>query len=159
MFAAINSSTLKGRDELRSLFRNKSKLSEEHFASLIASMLNKRDDRFHGLWQEGRTYRKGDIVYYDRELWEMTEAGEICGRKEEAPGKANQWSSRVKDLEKKIEALNQELETTKTKLQTLQTEFDRFKQQMTKFISLLILGFGFLLLWLLLGAVSRLIQL
>lgn len=157
MFATINTSSLKGRDELRSLFRNKSKLSEDHFAVLINSMLNKRDDRFYGVWQEGRPYRKGDIVYYDRKLWEMTAEAEVCGSKEEAPGKTNQWSSQLKDLEKQVEALQKEIEETKTKLQTLQTEVDQFKQQVAKFLSLLTLGIGFVFLWLLLSAISHLI--
>jgi hypothetical protein len=75
--------TLKGREELKAYFKNDMRPSQTHFAELIASMLNKRDDRFHGRWQSGTVYRTGDIVVYERAFWEMTEAGrgreqEIC---------------------------------------------------------------------------------
>lgn len=157
MLATANSSNLKGRDELKQLFSNKSQLSEQHFAALINAMLNRRDDRFYGVWQEGRTYRKGDVVYYERSLWEMTAEEEICSRKEEAPGKTTQWSSRLKDLEDKVDKLEQQIKTVQKELQTLQQEVAGFKQQVTRFLSLLTLGFGFLFLWLLISAISHLI--
>lgn len=157
MLTTANLSGLKGRGELGNLFRNGSKLSSQHFAALIYSTLNKRDDQFYGVWQAGQTYRKGDVVYYDRALWEMKGTGEICGREEEAPGKDPQWTCRIKDLEDKVTLLNQELDKTKENLDSLQKEFDSFKQLVTRFISLLTLGFGFVFLWLLLSAISHLI--
>lgn len=157
MLTTANSSGLKGRYELGKLFSNGNKLSSQHFAALIYSTLNKRDDQFYGVWQAGQTYQKGDVVYYDRALWEMKEEGEICGREEEAPGKDPKWTSRIKDLEDKVTRLNQELDNTKKNLDNLKKEFDTFKHLVTRFLSLLTLGFGFVFLWLLLSAISHLI--
>jgi hypothetical protein len=95
---AINTNTmiLKSRNELKSLFKAKSHLSEAHFAALIESMLNKRDDQFHGIWKPGRTYRKGDVVIYRGSLWEMTAEGEICAKPNEPPSKDNpNWKSLI----------------------------------------------------------------
>jgi len=39
-----NTMILRNRNELKSLFKNNSKLSQDHFAALIESMLNKRED-------------------------------------------------------------------------------------------------------------------
>ena len=155
MLATANSSNLKGRDELKSFFRNRSQLSEHHFAELINAMLNKRDDRFYGVWQEGRTYRQGDIVYYDRSLWEMTAEAEICGRTEEAPGKSTQWTSRLTDLEDTVKKLEEQLKQTQKELQTVQQDLAQFKQQVTRLLSMLVLGVGFVLLWLLVGALAH----
>lgn len=157
MLTTANSSNTRSRDELKSFFRNKSQLSEQHFAELINSMLNKRDDRFYGAWQAGRTYRKGDIVYYDRSLWEMTVEEEICGRTEEAPGQTSQWTSRLKDLEDRVDKLDQQIKIIQKDLQTLQQDFAAFKQQMTRFLSLLTLGVGFVFLWLFVSAIAHLI--
>ena len=59
---------LSSRDTLRQLFKNGSSLSQDDFAELIRSVLNKRDDQFHGNWREGVTYRTGDVVVYDKDL-------------------------------------------------------------------------------------------
>lgn len=157
MLTTVNSTNVKGRLELRSLFRNKSQLSESHFAELINSVLNKRDDRFYGAWQRGQTYRKGDVVYYDRALWELQADEETCGRDEEAPGQSSKWKSRLKDLEDKVETLDQTVKAVQKELQTLQKDCATFKTQTTKLLSLLILGFGFVFLWLLVSAISHLI--
>lgn len=95
---ALNQNTmiLRSRNELKSLFKSKSHLSEAHFAALIESMLNKRDDQFHGVWKPGRTYRKGDVVIYHGALWEMTADGEICAKPDEPPRKDNpNWKSLI----------------------------------------------------------------
>ncbi|HEY9619689.1 MAG TPA: tail fiber domain-containing protein [Crinalium sp.] len=95
---ALNQNTmiLRSRNELKSLFKAKSHLSETHFAALIESMLNKRDDQFHGVWKPGRTYRKGDVVIYQGALWEMTAAGEICAKPDDPPSKDNpNWKSLI----------------------------------------------------------------
>ncbi|MBE9009582.1 carbohydrate-binding protein [Pseudanabaenaceae cyanobacterium LEGE 13415] len=157
MLTTVNATSVKSRLELRSLFRNKSQLSEAHFAELINSVLNKRDDRFYGMWQRGQTYRKGDIVYYDRALWELQADEETCGRDEEAPGTSNKWTSRLKDLEDKVELLNQTVKAIQQELQTFQKEFTTFKTQVTKLLSLLTLGVGFVFLWLLFSAIAHLI--
>ncbi len=52
------------RDTLKIRFQQGRHLSEQDFSTLIDSMLNKRSDHFHGTWQEGRTYCKGDVVLY-----------------------------------------------------------------------------------------------
>lgn len=84
--------TIKSRAELEAHFKNGQRPSEEHFAELIASMLNKRDDQFHGRWKPGTAYHTGDVVIYARALWEVSDDGsggelEICS--EEPPGPDN----------------------------------------------------------------------
>ncbi len=87
-----NTMILKNRNELKSLFKNKSRLSEVHFAALIESVLNKREDQFHGVWQSDRTYRKGDVVIHQGTLWEMISHNEICSH--DTPGKdKGNWQS------------------------------------------------------------------
>ena len=87
---------LRNRNELKSLFKNNSKLSEEHFAALIESLLNKCEDKFYGVWKAGQSYRKGDVVIYQGALWEMTSDSEICGKPSEPPSKDNHnWKSLI----------------------------------------------------------------
>ena len=162
MFITADSTNLKGREALRHFFRNGNKLSENQFTELINATLNKHDDRFYGVWKAGITYRKGDIVYYDRGLWEMTAEGEICSREEEAPGQTSpgqtsQWTSRLKDLENKVETLEQTLEIVQKDLISLQQDLANFKKQVTQFLTLLTLGFGFVFLWLLVSAIAHFI--
>lgn len=158
MLITTHSSNLKGRDELKSFFRNKSHLSETHFAELINSVLNQRDDRFYGVWQKGRTYREGDIVYYDHALWErQSDRDQNQEDREKEPGKSAWWKSSLKDLGEEVKQLDEKIGTVQTKLDTLQQELAAFKQQVTRFLSLLILGFGFLLLWLLISAMTHLV--
>lgn len=82
----------KSRAELEAHFKQGRRPSEEHFAELIWSMLNKTDDQFHGRWKAGTTYRTGDVVIYARALWEVSDDGsggelEICSQ--EPPGPDN----------------------------------------------------------------------
>lgn len=58
---------LSSRNNLMHRFRNGSYLSEDDYASLIQSMLHKVEDKFHGRWRKGRTYCKGDVVFYCEE--------------------------------------------------------------------------------------------
>jgi DNA repair exonuclease SbcCD ATPase subunit len=155
MLITTHSTNLKGRDELKSFFRNKSHLSETHFAELINSMLNKRDDRFYGVWQKGRLYREGDIVYYDHALWERQADREEDG--EAKPGESALWKSSLKELGAEVKQFKEKMATVQTKLDTLQQELTNFKQQVTRFLSLLILGFGFLFLWLLVASITHLV--
>jgi hypothetical protein len=101
MFALnTNATILRNRNELKSLFKNNRQLSESHFAALIESMLNKRDDQFHGVWKAGRTYRLGDVVIYQGALWEMTVDGEICAKSDAPPSKDNpNWKSLIVPVE------------------------------------------------------------
>ena len=87
---------LRNRNELKSVFKNDRFLSEKQFADLINSMLNKRDDQFHGLWKPGQTYRLGDVVIYQGALWEMSADSEICSQPDERPSKENpDWKSLI----------------------------------------------------------------
>ncbi|MBD1848315.1 tail fiber domain-containing protein [Cyanobacteria bacterium FACHB-63] len=108
MFLNLNTLILRSRNELKSLFKTKSHLSEASFAALIESMLNKRDDQFHGVWRPGRTYRPGDVVIYNSALWEMipdtknpdTKNTEICAKCEESPRKDSKiWRSLMVPVE------------------------------------------------------------
>lgn len=157
MLATVNSSSLKGLDELKSFFRNKSQLSEAHFAELINATLNRRDDHFYGVWKAGRTYRPGDVVYYQSKLWEMTATTEICSREREAPGTSGSWNSGLKALEDQVKTLETDLKQVRADLQAVQQDLAEYKQQTAKLLSLLTLGFGFLFFWLLMGTVFHLI--
>ena len=87
---------LRSRTELKQLFQNDSRLSEQHFIALIDALLNKRDDKFHGVWQPGRTYCPGDVVIYDGALWIMAGEGEICATAEEPPSRDHpDWDSLI----------------------------------------------------------------
>ena len=85
---------LMSRLDLEALFKNGKKPSEKDFAHLIESMLNKRDDQFMGRWKAGKTYRPGDVVIYNRGLWEVADSveGGICAA--EPPTKPN-WQELI----------------------------------------------------------------
>ena len=59
------SNTPKGRSDLKSRFKNETKLSAAHFHELIDSSLNKPDERFYGVWKEKCIYPKAAVVYDD----------------------------------------------------------------------------------------------
>jgi uncharacterized coiled-coil protein SlyX len=148
--------TLKNRTELKSLFKNNSHLSASQFAELITSLLNKRDDQFHGVWKPGQTYQKGDVVYYEGALWEMKAEKEICAQDGQQPGKSADWKSRLKELEEKVDKIQHDL-------QALSKEFTEYKQQMElrlqqllKYLTLLTLGIAIALVWLFGGSIYHL---
>ncbi|MBD2199393.1 MULTISPECIES: carbohydrate-binding protein [Calothrix] len=148
----------KNRADLKVLFKNKSRLSETQFADLIDSTLNKKEDKFSGVWQEGRTYSPGDVVYYQGVLWEVQGKTEICAKPNEPPGTGSNWKSYVKDLEQKVNKLEQNLTT-------LNTAFTEYKQQMElrldkllKYITLLSLGVAIALLWLVIESIYQLFK-
>jgi len=137
---------LKNRNELKSLFNNNTHLSESHFVELITSLLNKKEDKFHGVWKPGQTYQTGDVVYYERTLWEAKK--ETCAKAGEEPDKSDKWTSRLWELEQKVDTIQQNL-------QALRQEFTEYKQQMDlrweqllKYITLLTLGIAIALAWL-----------
>jgi hypothetical protein len=151
--------TLRNRNELKSLFKNKSRLSETQFADLIDSTLNKQEDKFHGVWQEGRTYSPGDVVYYKGRLWEMQAKTDICAKKDEPPGTGANWKSHLQELEQKVNTIEQNLAT-------LNKDFTEYKQQMElrldkllKYVTLLSLGVAIALLWLVGGSIYQLFSL
>lgn len=59
----------KKRLELKALFKNGSIPTAQHFADLIDSTLNKRDDHFFGLWQPGTAYYPGDVVIFGKSMY------------------------------------------------------------------------------------------
>ncbi len=71
---------LMSRLDLEALFKNGKRPSEKDFAHLIESTLNKRDDQFMGRWKSGRIYHSGDVVIYNRELWEYIATEETCSK-------------------------------------------------------------------------------
>lgn len=84
---------LMSRLDLRALFKNGKKPSENDFALLIESMLNKRDDQFMGRWKAGQTYRPGDVVIYKGGLWEVVPGeDEICAS---VPPAKPQWQELI----------------------------------------------------------------
>ncbi len=95
--------TIKSRKELEAHFKNGKRPAQEHFADLIWSMLNKRDDQFHGRWRAGIAYRTGDVVIYDRALWEVSDDGsggerKICSKLPPDPDN-DDWRSLVIPVE------------------------------------------------------------
>ncbi|NJP11789.1 MAG: carbohydrate-binding protein [Cyanobacteria bacterium CRU_2_1] len=140
--------TLRKRNELKSLFKNKSRLSEAHFAELIDAMLNKRDDQFHGVWKPGQTYQKGDVVYYDRALWEMQTETEICAKDGQQPGIGSDWKSLLKELEQKVDKLQQELDALRKEFNDYKQSIERRLQLLAKFIPILFLGLAIAFIWL-----------
>ena len=119
----IRTDEIASRETLKRTFQNRIRLSETHFALLIHSTLNKRDDRFHGYWREGHTYRKGDVVYYKGALWEMKADQEICGEEDNKPGVGAEWTSRLKTLEEQVGELQ-------TDLKRLRQDFQDYQQMM-----------------------------
>jgi hypothetical protein len=88
--------TLRNRNELKSFFKNKTRLSETHFSDFIDSVLNQREDQFHGKWRPGRMYRLGDVVIFDGALWEMTGETPVCAQLDDAPSKEHpDWRSLI----------------------------------------------------------------
>jgi hypothetical protein len=57
------------RIELLSRFVNGAIPSQADYRDLIDSMLNRRDDRFFGIWRQGMKYCKGDVVIYGKALY------------------------------------------------------------------------------------------
>lgn len=158
MHAVFNDiNVLRSRNELKNLFKNKSRLSETHFAELIASMLNKRDDQFHGLWQEGKTYRQGDVVYYQGALWEMQAATEICAHEDEAPGKDDQWKSLLKELEQKVNQLQHDLADLSKAFTEYQEQMKIRLHQFIRYITLLTLGLAITFVWLFIGSTHHIV--
>lgn len=85
---------LMSRLDLEALFKNGKRPSENDFAHLIESMLNKRDDQFLGRWKAGKTYRTGDVVISNHGLWEVAEGFEdgLCSK--EPPSKPD-WQELI----------------------------------------------------------------
>lgn len=84
------------RQELKSYFQSNSRLSAEAFEMLIDSLLNKRDDQFHGVWRSGRTYCPGDVVIHNGSLWIMSQDMQICSKETDEPSKDSQdWDSLI----------------------------------------------------------------
>jgi hypothetical protein len=154
---STDSMTLKNRTELKSLFKNKSYLSASHFAELIDSLLNKRDDQFHGVWKPGQTYQKGDVVYYEGALWEMKAENEICAKDGEEPGKGDKWKSRLKELEQKVDKIQHDLEALSKEFTEYKQRMELRLQQLLRYLTLLTLGVAIALVWLFGGSIYHLL--
>ena len=148
--------TLKNRTELKSLFQNKSYLSASHFAELITSLLNKKDDQFYGVWKPGQTYQKGDVVYYEGALWEMKAEKEICAQDGQQPGKSADWKSRLQELEQKVDKIQHDLETLSKEFTEYKQQMELRLQQLLRYITLLTLGIAIALVWLFAGSIYHL---
>lgn len=133
--------TLHTRQELENLFQNKTHLSALNFAKLINSQLNKKDDRFYGVWKPGQTYQIGDIVYYEGALWEMKAEKEICAKSGEEPGKGEKWKSLLREVQRDLEVLKNEFTEYKQQMEL------RW-QQLLGYMILLTLGLVIALVWL-----------
>lgn len=138
----IRSDQLASREALRRTFQNRIRLSESHFALLIHSTLNKRDDQFHGYWRRGHTYRKGDVVYYDGVLWEMIADGEICGDDDKKPGVEEYWTSSLKDLEDQVGDLKADLEQLCQDFQVYQEQMEQRWQKVDLQLTVLTVVLG-----------------
>lgn len=77
------------RTDLNSFFENGQFLEKKDFSNLINSVLNKRDDKFHGIWQPGHTYEQGDLVIYGRSFW-VAKGNKICAKKNQEPSEENE---------------------------------------------------------------------
>ncbi|BCL33735.1 carbohydrate-binding protein [Nostoc sp. MS1] len=148
--------SLKNRYDLKILFKNKSRLSETQFADLIDSTLNKKEDKFYGVWQKGRTYSPGDVVYYQGVLWEVQAATEICAKDNEEPGTCSNWKSHVNELEQKVNKLDKNLTTLNTAFTTYQQQMELRLDKLLKYITLLSLGVAIALLWLVIESIDYL---
>ncbi len=150
--------TPKNRLELKSLFQNNSHLSATHFAELITSLLNKREDYFHGVWKPGETYQKGDVVYYQRALWEMQADTEVCAKAENQPGKGTNWSSLGQELEQQVTQLQRDLKTLSQEFTEYKQQRELRWQQLLKYLTLLTVGVVATLIWLLGGSIYSLVH-
>ncbi|MEK7255994.1 MAG: hypothetical protein AAB316_14680, partial [Bacteroidota bacterium] len=60
---------LKSRQEIKPSFQNGVIPTAQDFGHLIDSMLNKRDDKFHGAWKPGVLYYEGEVVIYGKTMY------------------------------------------------------------------------------------------
>ncbi len=154
--------TLKNRDELKSLFKNNTHLSASHFAELITSLLNKKEDKFHGVWKAGQTYQKGDVVYYQHTLWEMTDDDDtdddkgICAKEGEEPDQNTKWTSRLRVLEEKVDTIRLDLDAFGKEFTEYKQQMELRWEQLLKYLTLLTLGIAIALVWLFGGAIYHL---
>ncbi|MEO0407816.1 MAG: carbohydrate-binding protein [Cyanobacteria bacterium P01_A01_bin.135] len=149
--------SLKKRNELRSLFKNKSRLSESHFAELIHSTLNKREDQFHGVWKAGRPYRQGDVVYHNGVLWEMQSSNEACAKEgEEEPGHSEDWTSLVKELEQRVDELQRQLDALRCEFDAYRTANEQRWMRTERYLTATTLGIAIAFVWLFLGSIRHL---
>ncbi|BAY23220.1 hypothetical protein NIES2100_29840 [Calothrix sp. NIES-2100] len=149
----VNKMTLKNRNELNILFTSNTYLSVTHFHELITSLLNKKEDKFHGVWKPHQTYQKGDVVYYERALWEMIADNEICAKGGEEPDKSDKWRSLLKELEQKVDKLERDLTNLGKEFTEYKQQMELRWQQLLNYITLLTLGIAIALVWLVGGSI------
>lgn len=80
------------RQTLKDYFQGGVLPTTEQYASLIDSMLSRRDDQFFGVWQRGKRYCEGDVVLFDKSIYKLllTDAAELC----DDPAEENEKKSR-----------------------------------------------------------------
>lgn len=59
------------REQLCLTFVNGAIPSQKDFCDLIDSVLNRRDDQFFGVWQQGMKYCDGDVVIYNKAIYKL----------------------------------------------------------------------------------------
>ncbi|MEO0733220.1 MAG: tail fiber domain-containing protein [Bacteroidota bacterium] len=62
---------VKDRNALRQDFPRGVLPTQQAYHNLIDSMLNRREDQFFGIWREGKRYCQGDVVIYDKTLYQL----------------------------------------------------------------------------------------
>ncbi len=60
---------VKNRNALKTTFSGGVIPTKGNYADLIDSMLNRKDDHFFGVWQQGKRYCQGDVVIYGKSLY------------------------------------------------------------------------------------------
>jgi len=67
--------SIKSRSALKKLFENGEVPTGSSFADLIDSVLNMRDDHFFGEWLPSRAYHNGDVVLYEKSIYQLVLEG------------------------------------------------------------------------------------
>jgi hypothetical protein len=82
---------------LKQHFKFGSRPSEQNFRDLIDSMLNKRDDKFLGHWEEGISCQSGDVVLHEGAIWVVVNGTpEFCSNRSPKEDKGR-WRQLVDD--------------------------------------------------------------
>ncbi len=132
-----NTSTLINRLGLKSHFKNNSTLSETHFAELIDSTLNKKDDRFYGIWRTG-PYPQDAVVYDNVSGFLWKAKTEHCSRISPSQD-PDHWKSQTYQMQQDLQELQEDV------------------TQLKKCLGLMGLGLAAVIFWLLLTGIFQLL--
>ncbi|PSR18575.1 hypothetical protein C8255_06740 [filamentous cyanobacterium CCP3] len=78
----MQSMAISDRNTLKRRFTDGKYLSQQDFATLIESTVNRRTDQFYGNWEKGRAYREKDVVIHEKQLWIRRGGDCICSEQE-----------------------------------------------------------------------------